>query len=140
MSTKDRKSKNTNYRILENGMFGTKCGNKNNIENSSDCLIKSEKNNFFTNSTEPVETEIDEINNENMKNKRTSENDMNNNRNIKKKNYGEIMRNNLFPCIQECSSIFSTEGHLFLIESSLRIKKQFDPEKRVGKYPICSFD
>lgn len=141
VSRKDRKSKNTNYRVLENGMFGTKCENKNKIENNSDNLIKSEKNDFFTNFTESVETEIDETNNENMTNKSTSEeNNMNNNRNIIKKNYDKIMRNNLIPCIQECSSIFSTEGHLFLIESSLRIKKKFDPDKRVGKYPICSFD
>jgi hypothetical protein len=144
LSRKVRINENTNCRVLENGILGTEYGTEINFKNNSDCFSNS-GNGFYEKFIESDEIEIDKHEKTNEKTKITTEQDKNENCNIitkklgkinKEKNYGNV----LSACIPEASSIFSTEGHLFLIEPALRIKKQFDPEKKIGKYPICSFD
>jgi hypothetical protein len=143
LSSKVRKNENTNYRVLENGMLGTEYGNEIDFENKSDCFSNS-GNDFHEKFIESDKIEIDKQEMTNEKTKITTDRDKNENCNIIRKKFGKIKeknyRNSLSGCIPEASSIFSTEGHLFLIEPALRIKKQFDPEKKIGKYPICSFD
>jgi hypothetical protein len=144
ISRKVRNNENANYRVLENGILGTEYGNEINLKNKSDCFSNSD-NDFYEKFTESDEIEIDRQEMNIKKSKMTTEQDKNEKRNIKTKKYKKRNMENdwgnvLSACIPEGSSIFSTEGHLFLIEPSLRIKKKFDPEKKIGKYPICSYD
>lgn len=140
-SKKSAENEHIQFCVLENGMKPSENENEIYLKNSTDYLRNNE-NDFFEIFMESDKNEIDihEINEKNIKIRTTQTNKNENCGSLRTKKIRNKMRNTDSPCIAEGSSIFSTEGHLFLIEPSLRIKKQFDPEKKIGKYPICSFD